>query len=143
MKEWKVHNPQEWEIEDITNSNYAAFVYLIRFETGEFYIGMKHVYVKVRDAKKIKDTSRQSNWKDYTSSSKSVNNMIANGIDYEKYLLWCFPTANQAALVEAILIGVLGTLNQCVNKAVMVKARLPKDSGNTFRIIQQLIEELN
>ncbi|MEZ0581389.1 hypothetical protein ACA373_00150 [Erwinia sp. STN24] len=142
MKEWKVYNSNEWAIDDITSGNYAAFLYLMVFETGEFYIGMKHVYVKVRDAKKIKDKSKESNWKSYTSSSNSVKNMIENGVGYEKYLLWCFPTSNQTALVEAILIGLFGTRHDCVNKAVLCKSRLPKDNGETFKIVQQLIQEL-
>ncbi|MCZ5275449.1 hypothetical protein O5831_15965 [Escherichia coli] len=47
------------------------------------------------------------------------------------------------SLVEATLIGLFGSKSNCVNKAVMVKARIPNDNGETFRIIQQLIEELN
>jgi len=139
--EWKVYNPNEWEVEDINSGRYAAFVYLMKFE-DDFYIGVKQVYKGVKDIKKLKTTTKESNWPVYTSSSKSVNTMIENGEPYEKYLLWCFPTANQAAVVEATLIGIFGSRHDCLNKAIMCKARLPKDNGATFRIIQQLIEVL-
>lgn len=142
MKDWKIWNTNEWSIEDVTSGQYCSFVYLIRFETGEWYIGVKSLYKGIRDIKKIKVSTKESNWKVYTSSSKSVNNMIDNGVDYEKYILWCFPTTNQGELVESTLIGLLGSKNECVNKAIMCKARLPKDNGTTFKIIQQLIEEL-
>ncbi|WP_336983563.1 MULTISPECIES: hypothetical protein [unclassified Cedecea] len=138
--EWKSFDPEQWDIEDITSGSYAAFVYLIHFpEDDSYYIGMKQIYKGVRDAKRIKDASKESDWESYTSSSKSVNTMITNGADYEKYLLWCFPTANQAAIVESTLIGVFGTRYDYLNKAIMCKARLPKDKGNTFKIIQELI----
>lgn len=136
--EWKSFDPEQWDVKDITSGNYAAFVYLMVVD-GQYYIGMKQVYKGIKDAKKIKDTSKESNWESYTSSSKSVNTMITNGAAYEKYLLWCFPTANQAAIVEATLIGVFGTRHDYLNKAIMCKARLPKDNGNTFKIIQGLI----
>lgn len=141
--EWDVYNKNEWNVEDINSGQYAAFVYLITFDNGDFYIGVKSIYKGIKDIKKLKDSTKESNWRTYTSSSKSVNQMIDDGLEYNKYLLWCFPTTNQAALVEATLIGLFGSKPNCVNKAVMVKARIPNDNGETFRIIQQLIEELN
>ncbi|HAV1973410.1 TPA: hypothetical protein JG946_003770 [Enterobacter hormaechei subsp. steigerwaltii] len=140
--EWKAYNPNEWEVEDISSGRYAAFVYLIKFEDS-FYIGMKQVYKGIKDIKKLKSTTKESNWPVYTSSSKTVNTMIENGEPYDKYLLWCFTTANQAAVVEATLIGLFGSRSDNLNKAIMTKARLPKDNGETFKIITQLIEVLN
>lgn len=139
--EWKPFNPDEWSISDINSGQYAAFVYLMKVE-DDFYIGMKQVYKGIKDIKKLKPTTKESNWPVYTSSSKSVNTMIENGAEYEKYLLWCFPTANQAAVVEATLIGIFGSRSDCLNKAIMCKARLPNDNGATFKIIQELIEVL-
>jgi hypothetical protein len=135
--EWQVIN-EDWGVKDINSGSYAAFVYVIKFE-DDFYIGMKQVYRGVKDIRKLQDTSKESNWSEYTSSSKSVKQMIEDGLPYEKYLLWCFPTTNQAAVVESTLIGIFGSRHDCLNKAIMCKARLPKDNGSTFRIIQELV----
>ncbi|MGR2854741.1 hypothetical protein FY046_01635 [Erwinia sp. 1181_3] len=131
----------EWELDEVVN--YAGFVYLIQFEnTGESYIGVKQVYKGIKDWKKLRSTSIESNWMGYTSSSRSVKQMIDDGEPYTKQILWCFKTVNQAALVEAALIAIFGTRHDFLNKAVMVKARLPKDNGETFKILQRLIEVL-
>lgn len=135
---WQVYNENDWSISDINSGSYAAFVYLIEFEST-FYIGVKQVYKGVKDAKKIKDDSKESNWVTYTSSSRIVNEMIDNGEPYKKSVLYCFPTVNQAVVVEATLIGLMGSRSDCLNKAIMCKARLPKDNGNTFKIIQELV----
>lgn len=139
--EWKIHNPNVWDLSDVDSGSYAAFVYVMKFEES-FYIGMKQVYRGIKDVKKLKDSTKQSNWESYTSSSKTVNARIEAGEPYEKYILWCFPTANQAAVVEATLIGVFGSHSNNLNKAIMCKARLIKDSGSTTKIIQELISEL-
>ena len=140
--EWKPHNPNQWDVNDIDSGRYAAFVYVIKFEES-FYIGVKQIYKGIKDIKKLKDSTKPSNWPVYTGSSKTVNTMIENQEPYEKYVLWCFPTANQAAIVEATLIGIFGSRHDCLNKAIMCKARLPKDNGETFKIIRELIEELS
>lgn len=139
---WQVYNEKNWSISDVNSGNYAAFVYLIEFEST-FYIGVKQVYKGIKDAKRIRDDSKESNWVTYTSSSRTVNEMIGNDEPYRKSVLYCFPTVNQAVVVEATLIGLMGSRSDCLNKAIMCKARLPKDNGNTFTIIQELIEVLS
>lgn len=141
VSDWTMFFDDEWNVDEVVN--YAGFVYLIQFpESGEFYIGVKQVYKGIKDWKKLKSTSIESNWKSYTSSSKTVKEMIDSGMEYKKSILWCFKTVNQAALVEAALIAIFGTRHDFLNKAVMVKARLPKDNGETFKILQRLIEVL-
>lgn len=142
MKKWKMNNDQEWDISDVNSGRYSAFVYVIRFGE-EFYIGMKHVYVKLRDIKNLKHSTKESNWEKYTGSSKSVNQMIADGCDYEKYILWCFRTSAEAAIIETALISYFGLHPDNLNKAIMCKARLPKDRMELFKVLQQLIEELS
>lgn len=143
MSEWKMNNPNTWEINDVTSGSYCAFVYIIRFpETGEFYIGMKHIYIKLKDIKKLKDSTKESNWATYTGSSKSVNSMIDSGLEYEKSILWCFPTSNEAALIETALISIFGLQYNNLNKAIMVKARLPQNGNKLFGVLQELIEDL-
>lgn len=136
--EWDMFFKDDWGIDDVLN--HAGFVYLIQFpETSEYYVGVKQVYKGIKDYSKLKTTSKESNWKTYTSSSKTVKEMIDSGMEYRKTILWCFKTVNQAALVEAALIAIFGTRNDYLNKAVMVKARLPKDRGATFEVLQKLI----
>lgn len=140
-EEWNMFFKNEWEIDDVLE--HAGFVYLIHFpDSCEYYIGVKQVYKCIKDFSKLKDTSKESNWKTYTSSSKTVKEMIDSGMEYKKSILWCFKTVNQAALVEAALIAIFGTRHDYLNKAVMVKARLPKDRGETFGVLQRLIEVL-
>jgi len=141
-KDWKMHNPEQWELAEVDSGNYASFVYIIRFEDGRFYIGMKNVYRKLKDIADLKDTTKASDWETYTGSSKTVNSMIESGCDYEKYILWCFKTSNEAALVETALISFYGLQTNNLNRAIMCKARLPKDGNELFRVLQTLIEEL-
>lgn len=76
---WDMFDPEVWNINDVDSGNYAAFVYLIQFENSGWYIGMKQIYKGVKDIKKLKSSTKQSNWKDYTSSSKTVNALIDAG----------------------------------------------------------------
>ncbi|EKB0514345.1 hypothetical protein OMZ99_001082 [Escherichia coli] len=141
--EWKIYDPTTWDLKDVDSGDYAAFVYVIRFpQCGTWYIGMKNIYVKIRDASKIKASTKQSNWKDYTSSSKTVNALIESGEEYEKYILWCFPKTNEAAIIESTLIGIFGLLPDNLNKAIMTKARLPNDGMKLYKILRELIEML-
>lgn len=106
---------------------------------------MKQIYKGVKDIKKLKSSTKQSNWKDYTSSSKTVNALIDAGENYKKYVLWCFPTANQAALVEATLIGSCGLKPHNLNKAILAKVRLPASDTERlklFKIVKDLIGTL-
>ncbi|EFG1310036.1 TPA: hypothetical protein IFB44_003201 [Escherichia coli] len=142
---WDMFDPEVWNINDVGSGNYAAFVYLIQFENSGWYIGMKQIYKGVKDIKKLKSSTKQSNWKDYTSSSKTVNALIDAGENYKKYVLWCFPTANQAALVEATLIGSCGLKPHNLNKAILAKVRLPASDTERlklFKIVKDLIGTL-
>lgn len=141
-KDWSMHNPEQWDVSDVDSGNYASFVYIIRFDDGRFYIGMKNVYKRLRDTKKLLSTTQSSDWKRYTSSSTKVNTLIDAGYDYEKSILWCFKTTNEAAIVEAALICIFGLMPDNLNKAVMCKARLPLNGTNLYGVIQTLIGEL-
>ncbi|MDU7185698.1 MAG: hypothetical protein E6294_06680, partial [Klebsiella sp.] len=82
-KNWEMFDKDQWNISDVTDGNYTSFVYIIEFpETGEFYYGKKMIYQKVKSIDKLKVNSVESNWKNYTGSSKTVNAMIDAGMDY-------------------------------------------------------------
>ncbi|EEU9356728.1 hypothetical protein FYS90_23125, partial [Escherichia coli] len=76
---------------------------------------------------------------------KTVNSRIEAGETYKKYILWCFPTANQAAVVETALIATCGLLPDNLNKAILVKAKLPANDADglrLFKIVKGLIGSL-
>lgn len=141
MNTWTMFYPMDWELDEVPN--YSAFIYMIQFpDTNEYYFGIKQVYKKVRNASEIKSTSQESNWNGYTSSSKYVKEMIADGMTYKKQILWCYKTLQEAALAETALISIFGSDHLNINKAVMVKTRLKKDSGEQFKIIQRIVGDL-
>lgn len=136
---WEMFYSDDWDLYDTLE--YAAFVYLVQFpESGHYYIGVKGVYQKVRDADKIKSTSVESNWLKYNTSSVEVKNRIKDGEVHTKKILWCFKTRQEAELVEAALIAFCGTDHLCRNKALMVKTGIRKDNGEQKKIIKMLME---
>lgn len=145
IKSWEIHDPETWDITDVNDTSYAAFVYLITFPDGDYYIGMKQIYKGIKDINDLKTTSKEADWMKYYSSSKTVQARIEEGEDYNKYILWCFPTTNQAALIEAMLIGTVGMKCNCLNKAIMTKSRLPKpgERAGLFKTFQYLYERLS
>lgn len=143
MSEWKYAD--SWREEDITNGSYAGFVYLFQFEDGTNYIGSKQIYKRVKTFKKIKSTSIENEWRQYSSSSKIVNQKIADGEQYTKTMLWCFSDMKETLLIETILILSEGLKVHNLNLAVMHKARLPgaKDKKRLFGIVQEILSWLN
>lgn len=140
---WTMHDPETWDYEDINDGRYAAFVYMITFDDGSYYFGVKSIFKSIRDVKKLKPTTKESNWENYYSSSKKVQAMVDSGLNYEKQILWCFRTTNEAEQVEAALILFLGQQSNNLNLAVMCKVRLGKNHSETFKVLQQLLERLS
>ncbi|EIT6979586.1 hypothetical protein ACSTWI_000788 [Escherichia coli] len=141
-KRWKMYDPETWDYDDVASGRYTHFVYLIKFETGEFYYGKKQIYKGVKDIKKLKSTSIESDWELYTGSSKLCNEMIDSGIEYEKYILHCFKCDSEVSLIEAALILNFGFHPDNLNKAVMVRSRITKNRIDLFNTLQYLIDLL-
>ncbi len=141
--EWKYTD--DWSEKEMLDGNYCGFVYMFQFEDGSNYIGSKQLYKRVKDVKKIKDSSTENDWREYTSSSKIVNQKIIEGEQYSKTILWAFPTMREVLLVETILILNEGLKPTNINLAVMHKARLPnaKDKKRLLLIVQELFSYLN
>jgi len=143
MEEWKY--TEDWDEKTLLDGSYAAFVYQFIFEDGSHYIGVKQLYQRVKTYKKIKEDSKENNWRNYSSSSKIVNQKIADGENYTRTILWAFPTMDEALLVETSLILSEGLKHGSLNLAVMHKCKLPNAEGKKriYGILQQLWEWLN
>ncbi|WP_312229006.1 hypothetical protein [Pseudescherichia sp.] len=139
MNAWKYAG--EWEENDIAGNNYAGFIYMFRFpESGQVYYGSKQIYKRVKDASKIKPTSVENGWREYSSSSSLVNRLIDEGAIYERIILWAFPSMNETLLAELSLIACEGLHPLCLNYAVMHKCKLP---GSTERLkIYNIMQEV-
>lgn len=142
-KAWEMFDTDMWDMSEVTDGNYVSFIHIIQFpDTGEYYFGKKQIYKKVRDIKNLKATSVESNWPDYTGSSKCVNEMIDAGMPYTKKILYCVKSDAEATILETALISYFGLHPDCLNKAIMCKARLPKNRLDLFKVLQDLIDML-
>lgn len=142
--EW--HYSEDWNEEVLLDGSYAGFVYMIEFpETGMVYYGMKQIYQRVKTANKIKPTSKENGWREYTSSSKVVNRMIEEGMKYKKTILWGFATMAETSYMETAIIVTEGLKANIINLAVMQKCRLPTgDSKKKLRVVlQEILSWLN
>ena len=45
---WEMYDPETWDIKDVDSGNYAAFVYLMQFDNGGWYVGMKQIVCTVQ-----------------------------------------------------------------------------------------------
>ncbi|EOL8964518.1 hypothetical protein ACM92D_000453 [Cronobacter dublinensis] len=143
MEAWQYN--EDWSEEELTNGSYVGFVYLFQFEDNTSYIGSKQMYKRVKDIKKLKDSSIENGWREYSSSSKIVNSKIQEGLNYTRTILWAFPTMKETLFVETALVINEGLKTGNLNLAVMHKARLPsgKDAVRISGILQSLYEILN
>lgn len=124
MNEWK-YSP-DWREEDLTDGRYCAFVYMFYFhDTMETYFGVKQMYKRVKDVKKLKVNSTENGWREYSSSSTKVNDMINCGMEYERTILWAFPTMSEATFCETMLISHYCLNVNNLNMAIMSKCRIP------------------
>lgn len=122
------------------NGSYCGFVYLFQFEDGSTYVGSKQIYKRVKDYKKIKPDSVENGWREYSSSSRLVNQKISDGMEYTKTILWCFKDMKETLFVELMLILNEGLKPHNMNLAIMYKGRVP--TGDNGRRIQGIIKEL-
>lgn len=142
-KEWQ-YTP-DWSEEEMMNGSYCGFVYLFQFVDGSTYIGSKQIYKRVKGYKKIKPDSLENGWREYSSSSKIVNQKIADGEDYTKTILWCFADMKETLLIETALIINEGLKVGNLNLSIMHKARLPTgaDKKRLFGVLRELLSYLN
>lgn len=128
MKEWN-YSP-DWSENDLLDGSSVGFVYLFYFpDTGGRYIGVKQLYKGVKDSTKLKGNEKENGWREYKTSSKTVQNMIDSGMDYTRTILWGFPTMTEANFIESMLIMLHSLDDDILNKAMMTKCRLPTGSN--------------
>ncbi|MHA1054691.1 hypothetical protein [Enterobacter mori] len=144
MDEWKYSDG--WSEEELLNGSYCGFVYCFYFpNSDQYYYGAKQLYKRVKDAKKIKADSTSNGWENYTSSSKTVNQMIDEGEPYIRTVLYGFPTMRETLLVESIIITTQILKPDCLNMAVMNKLRAPNSQtkARLLEIVQEILEWVN
>lgn len=106
----------------------VAFVYRITFsDSGHYYYGSKKIWKGIKDIKRLKDTTKESDWLSYNTSSTTCKQWIAEGRPHRKEILAVLPTWNQCLYVESSLICFYGTDPLSLNYALMSKIRIPKD----------------
>lgn len=138
MKEWE-YSP-DWSENDLTDGSYVGFIYLFKFHDGSMYVGSKQMYKRVKDVKKLKGDSIENGWRDYSSSSRIVNQRIADGEDYTRTILWGFPTMAETLFVESYLIFLHGLDYNLLNNAVLNKTVFP--TGERKRVIRGIIQTI-
>lgn len=132
----------DWSEADLTDGRYAGFVYLFEFADGSRYVGSKQLYKKVKNVRQLKVDSVENNWRNYTSSSKIVNQKIADGDNYTRTILWAFPSMDEVLLVELILIMNMCLDYSCINLSVMHKCRFPNvdTKKRLLGVVQNIME---
>lgn len=143
MEDWKYADSLTEE--ELTGGDFVGFVYVFHFPNdNSFYIGSKQLYKRVKTVNKLKSDSTENGWREYSSSSKIVNQKIADGEPYKRTILWPFASMKETLLIEAALILSVGMKPNCLNLALMHKARLPnaKDRKRLYGVITQLQEWL-
>lgn len=142
MNEWK-YSP-DWSEEDLTDGDCVGFVYMFYFpDSNEYYIGSKQMYKRVKNVKKLTIDSKENGWRDYSSSSTRVNQMISDGMEYERTILWGFDNMADTLLVEAILITSHCLERNILNMAIMNKCRVPSNQlrrRELLRTVQNINE---
>lgn len=109
---WCLLNTPQMQ-EEVDLGKYIGFVYVMSFEDGSKYIGAKKIWKRITKPpctfkRGPNKGFEQSNWRDYTSSSNVVNEMIDNGIEPSEYLIVGFYDSwGKTLYAEALLqIGV-------------------------------------
>lgn len=116
-----IHKGKSFKIKDL--EKYWGFVYKItNIETGEFYIGSKQFWSRTnpkiskkrsnelysgKGRKKIREAKiKESDWMNYSSSSKKVQEVLIQNPNIFKFeVLELFETKSEMLLTEAVMIG--------------------------------------
>lgn len=114
-----IYNDKPFKIKDL--DQYWGFVYIIKKNTGEFYIGSKSFFSRTntkiskkrsnelysgKGRKPLREKKvKESDWKTYKSSSKKVQAMIEeNPNDFNYFIIKLFETKAEMLLYEAFKI---------------------------------------
>ena len=98
-----IHLLEGWALESEHVQNYYGMVYLlINKETKRKYIGKKFFWSKVtRSVKgKKKKVLVESDWKKYYGSNKELKEELANGAEFERYLVQLCESKTECAYWE-------------------------------------------
>ena len=83
------YNGQEIKLTSETPEKSFAFIYMITFEDGSFYVGKKYMWKPNYTSGVNKGKSKGCYpWQSYNSSSKEVKELIKSGLKYKKEILY-------------------------------------------------------
>lgn len=115
--------------------NYVGFVYIItELNTGMQYIGIKKFW-KTTKYKPVKrktkrHTIKESDWKDYNSSSKELQaKILVDPNNYKKDIVRCCKSITEMKVHEAWLqmdYYVSGNWNKLYNEMINLRVRIRK-----------------
>jgi hypothetical protein len=101
-----------WDITQVGPFNptdYVGFIYEVtNTKSGKKYIGKKNLFTnrktlvkkKLSAGKKTKRVIKESNWREYTTSSTHINSEILGGEQFKFKILSLHPTAGMLAYTE-------------------------------------------
>lgn len=129
MNEWILKDTDEVYQPDKDD---VAFVYVILFEDGEFYIGKKNLFTKRKvpftkkqiesmtdkRKKKYKTVTKESNWKKYCSSSEKVIDKIEKGMEPKRYVVRSCKSLKESSFFENMYLYHYIPQDDCLNDNV-------------------------
>lgn len=116
----------KWGLDESKLNDNIAFVYRLTFKDGTYYIGAKKLWISLSKAPstfKRKKLFRESNWREYNSSSTTVKALIQFDSIPTREILGVYPTWGKALYAETAILIKGDHLNnpKCLNKAITVR----------------------
>lgn len=129
----------DWIGTELIKPSDTHFIYMIQFDSNDFYIGQKSLKSKVK-GKKV-----ESQWRSYLSSSNVVANKIDKGEPFKRIILCADNHKSWINLLENVLIQTYGLQTNCINLAFISRGKLPKneDKKSCRLLLNQCIESID
>ena len=114
MEEWKYRNKSITKLSQMPTGT-MGFIYIIETSKGDMYVGRKQVLhtrkrklskkkiaeMKDKRLSKFKEVTKESDWRNYTGSSKRFSLVIQSGVPYTKTILKFCKTKAELSYYEA------------------------------------------
>ena len=134
---WIYKGKEITDIRDLPDDKLHGFIYLIKLDNGQQYIGKKNfksvtkknfgkrrlATITDRRLKTYETITKESNWKSYVSSSKKVNDLIESGRTYTKEILFLAGSKRELTYRETEHLFIYNVLfdNNFINDNILGK----------------------